>query len=166
MPNGSNGKVKRITGHAYKSLFTAAINHVGDVGRTWEKLLSHKPETKVYKWGGCCANRETVTTSNYLSRKTIPTFVSRLVHSLFRLCDNEDFYDPLPGWLPIYSISENKTKLKKWSIWNVQNFGFRVLPGRLCADNEDFYKLLAQINTFQPLGQLWKEKEIRNYDWV
>ena len=31
---------------------------------------------------------------------------------LVRLRAYEDFYDPLPGWLP-FSISENKTKLKK-----------------------------------------------------
>ena len=28
--------------------------------------------------------------------KAISTFVSRLVHRLVRLCDNEDFYDSLP----------------------------------------------------------------------
>ena len=34
---------------------------------------------------------------------------------LVRLCDNEDLYDPSPGWLPFlyYYISENKTELKK-----------------------------------------------------
>ena len=29
---------------------TGARNRVGDVGRIRETLLSHKPETKVYKW--------------------------------------------------------------------------------------------------------------------
>ena len=29
------------------------------------------------------------------------------------------------------------------------NLCFRVLLGRLCASNEDFYKLLTQIITFQ-----------------
>ena len=41
-----------------------------------------------------------------------------------------------------------------------------MLPGKLCAGNEDFYKLLAQIITSQLLKQFWKEKETRNYDWV
>ena len=28
--------------------------------------------------------------------KDIPTFVSRVAHSFFRLCDYEDFNDPVP----------------------------------------------------------------------
>ena len=44
------------------------------------------------------------------------------------------------------------------------NLGFRVLPGRLCTGNEDFYKLSAQIITFHLSARLWKEetdKELR-----
>ena len=39
------------------------------------------------------------------------------------------------------------------------NIGLRVLPERLCADNEDFYDLLAQIITFPSLLKVWKEKK-------
>ena len=45
------------------------------------------------------------------------------------------------------------------------HLGFRAL-GRLCADNEDFYDLLAQIITFRTLFNLWKENQMRNYDRV
>ena len=44
-------------------------------------------------------------------------------------------------------------------MWTVYNLGLRVLPGRLCADDEDFYDLLSQIITFPSLLKVWKEKK-------
>ena len=87
-------------------------------------------------------------------------------------------FTPLPfALLLIYYFTK---KFVRYPIWKItisiiNDVGFSLVPIKLhkrisifvidllqlkCADNEDFYNLLAQIITFQHLPQVWKEKKL------
>ena len=85
----------------------------------------------------------------YLSRQNHPYFCFSLSAQLVRLCDSEDFYDPLSGWLPflLHSISENKTKLKTIIQMDCVKSRLSCATWKTLCRYEDFYKLLAQIIT-------------------